>query len=631
MLKKYGFSMAEMLIAIVLIGVIVILLLLGLRHNGIKTTLNKAHYDKLYTELSNASKSILSFDKTMKGSFPKGITSSVLKEKFLGQFNVSDANVSMGLDSALSELLNEDSSTRLSGFSTENGTSYGFHAMTDEQAADFVQKYQNLTGENIGSAGSIVGVIVVDVDGASSGRNTYLDDRYIVVVKQDGVYAPDEVSPTEVLPSSVAFTCADISFAHVVGTCSGTNTSCCTCQCEPGYSNGGCGSCYKDCSEEFLEEYWENITEKVAAGRVVNSSSEDCFVCDEGKKANCQTSGGSFDDITCECICPDGTDQNTNNYHCCPEGQIRSGSECVCEDPTKYLVNGECIDCVEPKEIVNGNCVCPAGKIGTACDNSYPNKVYDSECNCTCPHAAGTSCDNSNPNKVYDSNCNCTCSNAEGTACNNNLGHYNSNCECQCNSDSATCANGLAGASFNDSTCECSCPSHSHLTNNNTVCECDAKYLKNDATSSCLCNPDEFVKECSEDQYVDASNECACTPCDANGYKTRDTSTTCKCKVSENSGCSINEDNCTCASCNDPKRVPHSGRGLDAGCSCDETRGYIENAQKECVCDASKGLIEEGGACVCDASKLYTGTAPNCCNGNLSFNHNILFDECNLG
>ena len=97
--------MAEMLIALFLIGIIIILLILGLKHNDIKPTLNKVHYDKAFTELVDASKAILSFDKTLSGTFPPNITSDQLKEKFQNQFNVSDADVQLVPDEKIANLL----------------------------------------------------------------------------------------------------------------------------------------------------------------------------------------------------------------------------------------------------------------------------------------------------------------------------------------------------------------------------------------------------------------------------------------------------------------------------------------------------------------------------------------------
>ena len=63
MRKKHAFTLAEVLIALAILGVVVLLVI-----SGVKTSQNEAHlysvqYDKVYNDVFTASQSVLNFDR----------------------------------------------------------------------------------------------------------------------------------------------------------------------------------------------------------------------------------------------------------------------------------------------------------------------------------------------------------------------------------------------------------------------------------------------------------------------------------------------------------------------------------------------------------------------------------------
>ena len=128
MRKKHAFTLAEVLIALAILGVVVLLVI-----SGVKTSQNEAHlysaqYDKVYNDVFTASQSVLNFDR--KGTLMFSSEEN-LRDAFQGRLDVASTwdNGEGWVDNGegiINAMASDASVSNLSGVTLSNGVSLGF-------------------------------------------------------------------------------------------------------------------------------------------------------------------------------------------------------------------------------------------------------------------------------------------------------------------------------------------------------------------------------------------------------------------------------------------------------------------------------------------------------------------------
>ena len=136
MKNKHAFSLAEVLIAVAILGVVVLLVVSGIKSDQQQTQLYLTQYDKVYNDVFTASKTILTVDKknTLKFSIDEDAQPSVaaadLRDTFEKRLDVANSwEGAAGWVSEEGGILSQidgASVDNVSGVTLNNGVSLGF-------------------------------------------------------------------------------------------------------------------------------------------------------------------------------------------------------------------------------------------------------------------------------------------------------------------------------------------------------------------------------------------------------------------------------------------------------------------------------------------------------------------------
>ena len=329
MKKRHAFTLAETLISIAILGVIALLFVIGINTDTHMEKLNTVSYDKVYNDIAQASKSVLTLDS--KGHFT---IDDDLREQFASRLDV-DKTWENGSEWVNCAIVNDaakdngETCESMSGVTLTNGTNIGFAS----------KKSSPNLNVGSGSGDNLVGAAFVDVNGKSSG-NAAGDDQFVIPIYSNGVQETDTVAENErsFAAPTTSSTCTPCSQqSNSLKTCSGNCSSGCTCSCVDSamFIGTGCVE-YKHCLDG---------TPSIPANAVLNTKRDNCYDC-KINSAACAAEGKKFNEISCECV------------NQCEYPQVADGDKCVC-DSSKLAT-----DCIQGK-YNDFTCVCECPNNGT--------------------------------------------------------------------------------------------------------------------------------------------------------------------------------------------------------------------------------------------------------------------------
>ena len=130
MKKKQAFSLAEVLIAIAILGVVVLLVVSGIKSEQQQTQLYLTQYDKVYNDVFTASKTILTLDRKNTLKFSAEEDAEEIRDTFQNRLDVSNTweGTSGWVNGANGVVAKIDGAAvdNISGVTLNNGVSLGF-------------------------------------------------------------------------------------------------------------------------------------------------------------------------------------------------------------------------------------------------------------------------------------------------------------------------------------------------------------------------------------------------------------------------------------------------------------------------------------------------------------------------
>ena len=408
---KHAFTLAEVLISLAILGIVVLLVITGIKGDQHEAQLYSTQYDKVYNDIFTASKSVLAIDRKNTLQFK---SDENLRDVFQNRLDIVDTwEGSQGWvdnGSGVLSKLPDASIDTVSGVTMSNGVSLGFIS-GDNLTSDAKSKLASggISGSggqsaSVSGAGNIVGAVLVDLNSISN-PNKEADDQYIIPVYKDGIQ--DGVVPPVVPGGTVDVTdCASLSTSEY--TCTGDKVGECVCACKDAtldFFEGKCTNCWN-----VLAQTYPNVLATLGMSDslfVRNFDVAKCYECSPYAIARCnaQNVDGQvvgLDLSTCDCIncsaqCPNGKKgivkaDGTCDCVCditasnCAGVFNEENCTCTCSDATQYFDydTKTCATCVSPKQKkANDVCECEVTE-NSACKTGTYN-LDDCACYCSAP------------------------------------------------------------------------------------------------------------------------------------------------------------------------------------------------------------------------------------------------------
>ncbi len=532
MRKNSAFSIAEVLIALSILGILAFLLILSFNIGKNRESFNTAMYDKVYNDAYTAAKANLFVDKKSSALLVSDATS--LRDDITSRLDVdSKWNGTQGWSNCGSGIVSAIGVTcaNMEGATLNNGVKIAF-VSTGGNIENFKNTLENLdTGLDKNTlsirADDLVGAMLVDLNGNST-PNRSGEDQFVVPVYNDGLgsgigtIAGDQgvaVTPDTPITDISDPDCENLGNAENHKTCSIRNvdgTNRCICHCIPHYAEDNSGVCIKDCYDPVNNARVDKLKAK-DPNFMVDINDPRCYKCtDEANRLNeCQAEDkGIWDSVDCKC-------------DWCPTGARVVSGTCTCPSDKPKLNANVCVSCADfgdgSTPVWNGHdCEsCPADRPkwnGSSCvacpdfgDGSTP--VWNGHDCEPCP--AGTfqvsnTCVPCQAGSYQPNVASKECISCPGNTTTDYEGATSVN-ECQCANINEPCG----GGTFNETTCECKCPSKKKLIDGQCKCEitkqdCKPGYYYVESECSC--------KQCPIGTYSAGATE-SCTPCPIGYYQ----------------------------------------------------------------------------------------------------------------